>query len=684
MIEKIKKNINGKIAQKIPFEIIERERFFPINEINGIMFVAVDNINNQEKLKKLTAIINENYNSKSKFIPVNDDEMQELLSLIPSGQINGFNKIEQKQPQFNSKKVTINSSILPGKKRLGDMLLEKGMITEEQLQQALNEAKRTGEPIGHALVSRGFVDIEELKNVLSEQQGVDHVNSEQLRMTENHLKYLPTDFIIENKIVPLSSDGKNIIVGMVNPNDKNTLNEVVYLTGLRPTPLLITHIEFEQIIKTFLKEQEQQSRIFEQISAENATDKETTLFEQVEKEIQDDSSTIAKFVNQIITDGIDKKASDIHIEPRNQKYIVRYRTDGILKKVLDIPDQIQSSVISRFKVIARMNIAEHRRAQDGTFSIKYKNKSYDFRINTLPVGLKEKMVVRILQPSVDLSTETKEIKLIGAYPDDIKKIEWMTKAPNGIILTSGPTGSGKTTTLYSVLKTINDEGVNITTIEDPIEIRIEGINQTQVNPKADITFASCMRAILRQDPDIILVGEIRDKETLEAAISAALTGHLVLSTIHTNSAAATVTRLAEMGAKNYLIASSLTGVIAQRLVRRLCPHCKTPYCATKDEAKQIFTQIEDAEQFTTRKIFKAAGCDKCNHEGFVGRLGVYEIMPINKEIKKLIAQSAPDVEIEDVAISCGMKTLYQSCLEHIINGETSISEFVRVLGVVND
>lgn len=679
MIEKLKKNLNKPLLSKIPFEIIEREGFLPINEINGILFTAINSSLKEDKQRKITQIIKENYGVTAKFISIDENELKNLIVDL-SAEKDSFNVStttkEQEKEQADSQK--------PRPKRIGDLLVDKGFISNEQLLKALAESKQTKEPIGSVLIRLKLVTNEQLKDALSEQQGIEHVDSKQLKITEDLLNLLPREFINVNKVVPLSTDGKNIVIGMVNPNDRKTLNEIIYLTGLRPNALLMTHYEFESTVQQFYKEQDSRNKIIEQISAEGTFIKEESLFDQVEKEIQDDSSSIAKFVNQIITDGIDGGASDIHIEPRNKKYIVRYRVDGILKQVIEIPENIESSVVSRFKVLARMNIAEHRRAQDGTFSIKYKGKAYDFRINTLPVGTKEKMVIRILAPSVDLSAESKEIKIVGAYPDDIEKIKWMTKAPNGIILTSGPTGSGKTTTLYSVLKSVNDESVNITTIEDPIEIRLDGINQTQVNPKADITFASCMRAILRQDPDIILVGEIRDYETLEAAISAALTGHLVLSTIHTNSAAATITRLIEMGAKDYLIASSITGIIAQRLVRRLCPHCKEAYLPTKEEAKHILVQNDDIEKFIERSCYKPKGCDKCNYDGFMGRLGVYEIMPISKEIKKLIAQSAPDVEIEEVAISCGMKTLYQSCLEHVVNGETTINEFVRVLGVVGD
>jgi type IV pilus assembly protein PilB len=331
-----------------------------------------------------------------------------------------------------------------------------------------------------------------------------------------------------------------------------------------------------------------------------------------------------------------------------------------------------------------MNIAEHRRPQDGSFTIRYKNKDYDFRINTLPVSDKEKMVIRVLAPAVSISAKKEEITLVGASKEDIQLIQRIHSVPNGIILATGPTGSGKTTTLYTLLKSVNDEGINITTIEDPVEIKIEGINQSQINAKAGITFASCLRAILRQDPDVILIGEIRDYETLEAAISAALTGHVVLSTLHTNSAAATITRLIEMGAKNYLVSSTLAGIVAQRLVRQLCPDCKEQYYASEEEAKLVVSTPDEIKAFMKLPIYRAKGCDKCKFKGYTGRLGVYEILQVSKEIKKLIAQGAHDIEIEEAAVGLGMNTLQQSCLKHIIAGETTIQEFVRVLGPVTD
>ncbi len=576
-----------------------------------------------------------------------------------------------------------------GGKKLGEILIESGLITENQLSMALVEAKALDVPLGSALVKLNYVSIEDLKDALSIQQGVQMATEEEIKAEgDNSSSILPEAFIRTNKVIPISSKNNKLVIGMVNPGDTATINEVVYLTGMAPTVMMITHFEFEKYIDQFYGSSSKNaaSEILAQINtAEEDIEPEDNLFDQVSKDIEDATGVVPKIVNKIVTMGIDQKASDIHIEPRFDGYVVRFRCDGILKEVMRIPEQIRKSLVSRFKVMSRMNIAEHRRPQDGNFGIKYNNKKYDFRINTLPVDGKEKVVIRILAPAASLSATKTEINIPGMLPQQLQLVKDMVTAPNGIILTSGPTGSGKTTTLYSLIKSLNDVTVNITTIEDPVEIRLEGINQSATNAKAGITFAACMRAILRQDPDIILVGEIRDFETLETAISAALTGHLVLSTVHTNSAAATVTRLIEMGAKDYLVSSTLTGVLAQRLVRKLCPHCKVQYKPTLEEAKKILRDPKKAEEFTQNTIYGPGGCEKCQNSGYAGRLGLYEVMAINKQIRKLIAQKAHDIEIEEYAVNeNGMLTLQDSCISHIKNGLTTIDEFVRVLGLATD
>ncbi len=575
----------------------------------------------------------------------------------------------------------------PQTKKLGEILIEENMITEKQLTIALAESKALDIPLGSVLVKLGYVTIQDLKDALGAQQGLELATTEQLKAIPSVINVLSEDFVRINKVIPLSMTKKSLVVGMVNPGDTKIINEIVYQTGLKPTVMMITHFEYENFLKTYYKQSSnmEADRIIEQIKSEDVQDEEQeSLWEQVEKEIQTSKGSVSKFAYNIIIFAIEQGASDIHIEPRFDGYVVRYRTDGILKEVFKIPTKVDTQLITRFKVLSRMNIAEHRRTQDGNFTIAYKNQHYDFRINTLPVAGKEKMVIRVLAPAVTVSERKTKITIEGASNDDVEKIKYLISSPNGIILTSGPTGSGKTTTLYSLISYLNNEKVNITTIEDPVEIKLDGVNQSAVNPKAGITFASCMRAILRQDPDIILVGEIRDFETLEVAISASLTGHLVLSTIHTNSAAATITRLIEMGAKDYLISSTVSGVLAQRLVRKLCPSCRVPYQPTVEEAKKILTDPIEIANFTKSTIYKPGGCSLCNDTGYAGRTGIYEILVINKEIRKLIAQRAHDVVIEEYAVENGMRTLRMACLDHIKNGVTAVEEFIRTLGMVSD
>ncbi len=620
-------------------------------------------------------------------VAIKNAQMQNKLLgdvLVADGTVSG-NQLKEILAEQSAKQSAAPAEGQP-KKRVGDLLVEQGLITEEQLQMALQESKTSKEPIGSVLVKLGFIAIEKLKDVLATQQGTEVLASSDLKLDPKLLKSLPEDFIRAHKVLPIRSNGQIFVVGMVDPNNKRVLNDIIYLTGQKVRAMIITHIEFESCLQTYYsKSTSETNEIMRKMKKETSeVEYEESLFEQVERELQDESGIVAKFANKIITDAIDIKASDIHIEPRLTHYVVRYRTDGILREMFQLPERTEQSIITRFKVLSRMNIAEHRRAQDGTFTLKYGGKEFDFRINTLPVAGKEKMVIRILAPAVSLNAADKDIKLVGGTAEDLVKIKKMTATPNGIILATGPTGSGKTTTLYSILKSLNDEKVNITTIEDPVEIKIDGINQSQINAKAGITFASCMRAILRQDPDIILVGEIRDYETLETAIAASLTGHLVLSTVHTNSAAATVSRLIEMGAKEYLVASTLTGIIAQRLVRRLCPLCKVKVLPTEEEARSVILGEEEVQKFMKQDIYKPGGCVKCNFDGYAGRLGVYEILLMNKELKKLIANGVHDIQIEEAAISMGMKTLQQSCLSHIIRGETAISEYIRVLGPVQD
>jgi len=573
----------------------------------------------------------------------------------------------------------------PETKKLGEILLEENLITERQLGIALSESKAQGVPLGSILIKLGYVSMRDLKEALGAQMGLKYATAEQLKDLPKETTILPEEFIKSNKVIPLSVSEKSLVVGMVNPNDKKTISEIVYQTGLKPTIVLVTHIEFENYLSSYYsKDKEATDELLQKINEDKTLvdNNKSELWDQVEQEIEDSDGHVSQLANKIITMAIDRRSSDIHIEPLQSGYRVRLRIDGSLHEILRIPAKVDSAVLSRFKVLSKMNIAEHRRAQDGSFTLKYNGRAQDFRVNTLPVAGREKMVIRVLAPQMDSKqAKADKIEVVGASEEDLKKMRYLVSAPNGIVLTAGPTGSGKTTTLYALLRYMNSDDVNITTIEDPVEIKLEGINQSAINTKAGITFANSLRAILRQDPDTILIGEIRDYETLEVAISASLTGHLVLSTIHTNSAAATITRLIEMGAKDYLISSTVSGIIAQRLVKKLCPNCKKEYYPTIEEARQILTDPVEVQKLTKTKLYKPTGCPGCKNTGYLGRLAVLEIMVINNEIRKMIAQRAHDVELEDYAIKQGMKTLKMSCLRHILEGNTSIEEQVRILGL---
>lgn len=676
--ESLKYSINLEYIKKFSIETLEEDKFVPLGTKDNIIFVGIVDVGDSEKYYAILRKVIYALRMKPKVVALSQEDFDGLIKYCKEN-IDVQSEEEIKQNEIKEEKKEAP------KKRIGELLIDQGLITPEQLDQALAESKIAKTPIGSILVEMGFITLEQLRETLSEQQGFSYVESPELKIDPAVIGLLPEDFIKDKKVVPISTDEKTIVVGMVNPNDKQVLNDIIYLCGLKPYPLILTHIEFEKCIDNFFKTVKETEKLMKEISTDSDIQQENAnLWKQVEEEMQDESNLVAKFASSIVTDGIERGASDIHIEPRNDAYIVRYRTDGILIPAIEIPKKIETQLISRIKVISRMDISEHRRPQDGNFSLKYNNKVYNLRVNTLPVGNQEKIVIRILKPNVKMSRTEKRIELAGSTKEDIDKIDRMITSPHGIILVTGPTGSGKTTTLYSILNKINNDSVNITTVEDPVEIRLDGVNQVQINSKAEITFASCMRAILRQDPDIVMIGEIRDYETLETAIHASLTGHLVLSTIHTNSATSTITRLIDMGAAPYLIASSVIGVISQRLLRKLCPHCKEQYVPSDEELGLITTHLEYYEIFKENKVNKAIGCTNCGNSGYIGRTGIYEIMPVGRDIKKMISNSTVTYEMDEVAVSCGMKTLQRAAMDAILAGQTSITEYVRVLGAVSE
>lgn len=679
-LDKLKNSIKKEYTKNFELNLMKSSGFIPVDKRQSDFWVILNKGNAANKVQ-IESIIKEKFAGLTpKFIPVESGDFEELFTIVSATDAPQNNIAAAETQVSETKEPTAE-----------EMLVGIGWVTQEQLDECVQEAQNLNLPLDAIFYKKDYLSYERIVSYLKKKYGCEVVSKESIIVDQSILKMLPDDVMDKKQVIIMSMEENKLAVAMVNPSDRYTIREISLSTGRSLNVYAIPYYEYESFLQDYVqvKKSEQHAketeRIIASIEEETAQyNNEESLWAQVEKELQDASGNVAKFVYKIITDSIDSKASDIHIEPRIGYYVVRVRSDGILKKVLEIPGSIETAVITRFKVLARMNIAEHRRPQDGTFSIKYNDRMYDFRINTLPVSGKEKVVIRILAPAVSLKAGGDKMVIQGASEHDLQKIHDMVQAPNGIILTSGPTGSGKTTTLYTILKALNKEDVNITTIEDPIEIKLEGINQSQVNAKADITFASCMRAILRQDPDIILIGEIRDFETLEVAISAALTGHLVLSTVHTNSAAATVTRLIEMGAKDYLVSSTLTGVIAQRLVRKLCDKCKEAYFPTEEEAKHISNNPEVQQKLMKTKLYRHKGCKDCGFLGYTGRIGIYEVMPITREIKKLIAQGAHDIEIEEAAVAAGMVTLKVSCLNHILDGNTTSSEFIRVLGYANE
>lgn len=567
----------------------------------------------------------------------------------------------------------------PSRKRIGEILIEAGFVSEEDLATALSESRKNNQPIGHILVRANKITTEQLGKALSLQFGVKYANVSKLPENRPLLELLPEEFIREKQVIPIAKERGRLVVAMVNPANREAIDEITFITGMRPLVTVTPHIEFVEFYTKHLGDLSSQNLLNEvsTVSTRVSESIEVDLRDQRDAELSDPSNPLVKLVNSIVEEAIERNASDIHVEPRNKKYLVRFRVDGILRTILDVPQNMEASFVTRIKVMARMDIAEHRRPQDGRIAIKYKGSEYNLRVNTLPVSEgREKIVIRILRPSKSVS----DFHALGFDEEDLRKLEYLYKAPYGIILVCGPTGSGKTTTLYTILQHINNDSRNICTVEDPVELVIEGLNQSQVNPKADYTFASSMRALLRQDPDVIMVGEIRDYETLEAAVHAALTGHLVFSSIHSNTTTATITRMIEMGAASNLIGSALVGVLAQRLVRNICPYCKVNYEAT-DTEKALLFPYDEAKRVDPITLYKGTGCELCMNSGYSGRTGIYEILLVDREIRQLINDSHSDLAIEDAAIAAGMRSLGMTGRGKVLAGVTTVEEVVRVLGV---
>jgi type IV pilus assembly protein PilB len=557
------------------------------------------------------------------------------------------------------------------KKRLGDILIDENLINEDDLQEALKEQKRSNKRLGQILVELGLVTEEEIALSLNHQLGILLLTeSDKESIKDEIISILDEEYIRENRVFPIRREGKMLILAMENPQNIVVIDEIEEKTNLEVMPRITTPSNIDSLIENYLGERKLEDFIdsideiaFEQVVEDEDID-QSLLQEQLEE------TPIIKTVNQIIVTGIRHKASDIHIEPMETGTRVRYRIDGVLHTEMIFRQNIHMALVSRIKVMSGLDIAERRKAQDGRINIEFANIKADLRISILPSVLGEKVVIRIF----DKTNLKLNFNSIGFSTENLKKFKELIKKPNGMILLTGPTGSGKTTTLYTALNYLNEDTKNILTIEDPVEYQIQGITQTPVNPKKDMTFARVLRIFLRQDPDIIMVGEIRDKETAETAIQAALTGHLVLSTLHTNSAAGAINRLINMGVEPFLIADAVIGVVAQRLVRKLCPQCSsntdiTEYQLVKDYLSDNFTAMA------------AEGCDFCNNIGYKGRTAVHELLEVTPKIKEAIVDKSPSAKIEEIAIEEGMVSLFKDGLDKVNQGITSIEEVLRVADI---
>lgn len=554
------------------------------------------------------------------------------------------------------------------KLRLGDVLVNSGIITAEDLQKGLELQKGSGRKLGETLVDAGITTEENIARALSSQLGYEMVDLQDITIEEEILNLIPVNILKKHSMLPFeySAAGMNVIrVAMADPMNMAAMDDINIITNLQVEPVVATSQDIMLALDRYFGQAEVNSALEEYVK-----EKTSQMAEQEDAFSEDiNNSPIVQLVKTMIEQAVRQRSSDIHIEPMEKQVRVRYRIDGALYEKATYNISLLPAMVARIKIIGGMDISEKRKPQDGRITQVVDRKEYDIRVSILPTVYGEKIVMRLTSKNA-LNREKSQL---GFKPHDLKKFDHILQNPHGILLVTGPTGSGKSTTLYTALSELNKEDVNIITVEDPVEANIDGINQVQVNNKANLTFASALRSILRQDPDIIMIGEIRDQETASIAVQASITGHLVVSTLHTNSAASTITRLVDMGIEPYLIADSTVGVIAQRLVRRLCPECKRAKKANAEELEMLMRKPD--EDIT---IYEPCGCPKCDGTGFRGRIGVYEIMEITQPLKHIISKGGDVEAIKKQALEDGMHTLRMSATIHVLEGTTSVPEMMRV------
>lgn len=555
------------------------------------------------------------------------------------------------------------------KKRLGDMLIDEGLITEEQLVKALKTAKESGKRIGETLVEGGFTTDAAIMTALSRQLGIDTVSLIGVQIPDEMLSLVNGSVLRKHRMVPLEYYNGNmnvVLMAMADPMDMVAIDDFHIVTNLEVEPVLALPNEIMMALDRYFGDNDT-LQAAEKYAEERRRLEEENKGAGNEEDLS--KSPIVQLVKTMIEQGARQHASDIHIEALERVVRVRYRIDGALYEKFTYDIHLLPAIIARLKIIGGMDISEKRKPQDGRITMIVDRVEYDIRASILPTVYGEKCVMRLAQKKM----LTRDKSELGFTPYEMQQFDNILKNPNGIILVTGPTGSGKSTTLYTALSELNKEDVNIITVEDPVEANIDGINQVQTNDKAGLTFASALRSILRQDPDIIMIGEIRDGETAGIAVQASITGHLVVSTLHTNSSAGSLTRLMDMGIESYLLADSVVGVIAQRLVRRLCDKCKEEYDATPQEKKLLGLPPEQE-----LKLYKPCGCGHCNQTGYKGRIGVYEIMTITPKVRQTIARGGSTEEIKNAALAEGMHTLRMSSSAMAIRGVTSFSEMLKI------
>ena len=567
----------------------------------------------------------------------------------------------------------------PVSRRLGDLLVREGLINQEQLQRALADQKGTNEKLGSILARHNVITEDQLITFLSKQYGIPSITLSQLDIDADVLKLVPAQIAKKYEVLPIKRTGNSLTLAMADPTNVFAVDDVGFMTNLQVIPVVAAQGAIRKALDRLyeaqgsgmaevISEMEGTAGDVEVVEGDEESWAKTDIFELKESA---DEAPVVRLVNMILVDAIRRGASDIHLEPYEKVFRVRFRVDGVLHEIMTPPKRLETALTSRVKIMSTMDIAERRLPQDGRIKLRYNQREIDFRVSTLPTIFGEKTVLRIL----DKESLQLDLTMLGFDPWSLEQFNKAIHQPYGMILITGPTGSGKTTTLYSAIHTINSPDVNIMTAEDPVEYNFTGVNQVQINEGIGRTFGAALRSFLRQDPDVILVGEMRDLETAQIGIRAALTGHLVLSTLHTNDCPGTIARLLDMGIPPFLVSSALTLILAQRLGRKICKDCKQPYEADEES---LVPYGHVPQGLGKVQFYKGKGCHTCSFTGMKGRVAIYEVMPIGDELRELILRNAPTAEILQLALAQGMKTLRQNALQKVIDGVTTLEEVLRV------